>query len=215
MTQGFSYRRFLLQETLDKLLEVVALAYPAVWLVLSVYNILFVNPFGRTPMTTFPLPITPPKIHSLTVLALSSFYLFTYYNLDYLLTPVRVVLSWGLTVLGVTFYDFSWSVCEVLSVGKGSFLTPLIPFLGTAIIVVYYGRKNQVFKVHRMFFVVSSSFVVSMVLLVLSGFYVQFHAFLAGEAADPHGWLWAAGKFLGVWMWSQTYYRRGGSLEHV
>lgn len=203
-------RRLQVQECLDKVLEVLALAYPTFWLATSIYHIFFVNPFGRSPLYVYPLPLEPLKPHAVTVAAMTSFYLYTYYHLNFLLTPYRIVMATGLTAFGVLFYDFVWSIGEVLNVGKGSFLTPLMPLLALTIILTYYGKKYAVFKFQPVFLPLMFTFFFTMTMLSLSGFYQQFHAFLNGRAPDPHNWIWATTKFFGVWMWNGCYKRRGG-----
>lgn len=205
-----TYKRMVLMEWFDRLFQAGALAIPVLWAAQAVATILSNGFFSYVQLPLYPLPLATPLMHSLTVLAVVSFYLYTFWTLNYLVTEVRVPVAVGYAALTFLFYDLVWILCEYLTTGQGVLWVQLVPVLGTCIPLTYYARKYSFVKIQKWFLVLASTFALLMVLLSLSGFYQQCHIYHSGGGPNPHGWMWFAGKLVGVWMWSGTYKQRGG-----
>jgi len=129
-------------------------------------------------------------------------------TLDFLLqlAPLMLILLW-FTVLGAVYYDFVWSIFDLLASGRGVPLGPFALSLGTCAILWFYDGKHRFLKLKPRFYLLQIMFLSSVTILALTGFYQTLHA-----GIDPHpgNWLWALSKFTGIWAWSGTYLKRGG-----
>jgi len=194
---------FALMETVDFLFQLAPLMLVLLWLGNAVYTIVVVDVFARSPVW---LIFKTINIHAVSMLSLTTLYLYTFYNLNYLLPHVRVPVAMGFTILGLLYYDFVWIIFDYVTTGHGMPLMQFSLFLGVVAILYFYNRY-QFFNLKPSFYVWQVVFLLSMVILAFTGFYHTLHANI-----DPHpnNWIWALGKFTGVWMWSGMYLKRGG-----
>jgi len=199
-----TYRKLLLMNLIDGLFIFIPLVVAIVWIISSIYSIITNGWFGRAVILI--LPNWTIRIHSLTVLSITSFFLFTFWCLNYLLPHVRTPVACAITALGFLFYDFSWIVCDFLTTGSGNPIIQLCLVLAAILILLFHNKFYHYLSFQRwIFIVILSIHVVSMYLLSVSGFFQTLHAGL-----DPHpgNWLWFVGKFTGIWTWSGIYQKR-------
>ena len=193
-----------LGETIDFLIQIAPLLLVFLWLGNAIYTVVAIDIFSRSSVWIIFKTI---NIHAITMLSLTTFYLYTFYNLDYLLPHVRVPVAMGFAVLGLLYYDFIWIIFDYVTTGYGMPFIQFALFFGAFIILWFYDVKYRFFKLESHFYVWQVVLLLSMGLLALTGFYQTLHANI-----DPHpnNWIWALGKFTGIWAWSGTYMKRGG-----
>lgn len=183
----------------DIFIQIIPIPFLLLWTANSIYKIVTVNPFVFTSVW---LVFTTVRIHALTMLVLIAFYFYTFFNLNYLLPCIRVPVTLAFTVLALHFYDFVGITCEWIVTRSGNPLIQLASFLGTSIIVILYNRKYRFFNLNNYFTLWVVIFSMLMILLSASDFFPL--------ETRRHNWLWFAGKFTGVWLWSNIYMKRGG-----
>jgi len=149
---------FALMETVDFLLQLAPLMLILLWLGNAIYTVVAVNVFTRSPVWIIFKTI---NIHAVTMLSLTTFYLYTFYHLNYLLPHVRVPVTIGFTVLGAVYYDFVWSIFDLLASGRGVPLGPFALSLGTYAILWFYDGKHRFLKLKPRFYVLQIMFLSS------------------------------------------------------
>lgn len=199
-----SLRTLRLIDLIDTIFYLTPITVALAWLASSLYSLLTSGLWGRA--VAF---ITPTgglvRPHSLTVLAVASFLLFTHWSLNYLLPHVRAAAAFALTALGYLLYDLTWIIGDYFTCGSGNPLIQLSLVLADLLLLLFYNRFYRFLTFEPLFLLLFIVHTIAMTQLAFSGFYQTLHAGL-----DPHpgNWLWFAGKATGVWCVAGLYKKR-------
>lgn len=194
------YLSFKVKKTIDLLLPNILAIIAVSWLCLAIGNIMVDRSFFSA-TTLYPLNLT---MHSLTVVSLTLLFIVNilFYR-TFLPGHLRALRACLFTVVGIFFYDFVWSSFNFIINGTGSLFVPLLSFL-VVVAFMYFIDKKQTrilrFKV-EFFAIVFLVYVVSLLVFVLSGFFVEWGLYEAGLANDPTGFVWFVNKTVALWMW--------------
>lgn len=178
----------------DMTIQLVPVLLASALLLASIYEIIM---GGLSSFTAFTWPfIGVLSVSSVTVILYTSFYLYTFYQLDYLLPHVRVVTTLAYTVLGMAFTSLTFST---------TFTSATIyscMFFIICVLLWSYNKRNRFLKISFKFVAAMLIYAVALILLSISSVPVL-----------PTGDVYRRPqliKFLGVWLWSFVYQKRGG-----
>lgn len=199
----------------------VVLLFPAiVWLLNGLNTLLKRGLYSYTS-----LPPLPLRIHTLTLLSATAFYLAVFLTVKPYRPFKNLLISCSLILLSLAIYEFVYGVFMIytstliprlpppplpkphrphlLPFGpfEGSILVlfaevPLLHFLNWRLCFLAYDKK-RLFLFFSCFF----GFIVAMLTLHYEGFFIQMHLYLRRRiVGDPHNPLWAFSKILCIWM---------------
>lgn len=198
----------------DKIISVILL-FPAIaWSFNGIINLLKNGLYSYTFLSPFPF-----KIHTFTLLPITTFYLTTFL----IIKPHRpfrnFLIPFSFILLSLAFYEFVYGIFMINALtlvphfrGPAP-LHPLIgPFEGSMLALL--GGIPLLFSLNRQFrFLTSdqkrvflfllcfSSFIAVMLILNSTGFFAQMHLYLSRRIIkDPHNPLWILSKILCAWM---------------
>lgn len=188
-----------IERYIDIILPAVFMVFALLWLAQSVITIVMTQSLF-SPITLW---LTPLTMHVSTSLSCVLVYIvgFHFYR-TFQFGHERVVRALMFTVLGVVFYDTIWAMMNYAFNGVGSFVLPLI----STFVVAFYlwlthrQKKILVISLNRVA-LVSCVYLLSLILLLQSGFFEQWGLYELGLAVDPTGWEWLINKTIALWMW--------------
>lgn len=191
--------KYKIERIIDTVLPVFFMVFALLWFGQSIFTIVM-SQSVFVPITLWPTPIT---MHVSTALSCCLIYMigFHFYR-TFQFGHERVVRALMFTVLGVVFYDTVWAALNYAFNGSGSFI---LPGVSTLIIVFYLfilhrQKRILVFKLNRIA-LISCVYLLSLILLLHSGFFEQWGLYEQGLAVDPTGWEWLVNKTVALWMW--------------
>lgn len=175
---------------------------PFLFLLVQTIPVLIINPLGFCNYNflgvekIFPLPTT---IHTLTISLICFQFLLAFVCYRRLPFKYRMVLPILFVFLTIHVYEWLGSMMEWSIIGLPT--TPVVLTMPVVIFlycVLVYGfhKKFGIVKLDKWFWLFLGGFVGSMLLLPVSGFFIQLHAARAGLAEYPHTPLWALSKVL-------------------
>lgn len=174
-------------------------------ILLSLYN-LFTGGMESYVVIPFGVYI---NVHSLTILCESLLFISSFLILKNIHLTYRLVVSVGLCLTAEYFDDGMWSLFYHLTHGQliGLFVQRMIV---SAMFIIILWSMNKHFHrlyVSKWFVLGMVSFILSLALLELVGFYGLWFQFDKGfSTIDPHrmdvcGFPWAVSKVVAVFMW--------------
>ena len=206
-------------ENLNKMIDVILLFPTVVWLLNGIFSLLINGLYSYTYL--IPLPF---KIHTFTLIPITTFYLTTFLIIKPH-KPVRNFLVAFLFIfLSMAVYEFVYGIFMInTQMSAPHFwgppplhpphrMLPFGPFEGSIIallvgtpLLFFFNRRFHFLTKDRnrvlFFFMCFLSFIVVMLILDYTGFFVQADLWLKGQSTkDPHNPLWILSKFLSVWM---------------
>jgi len=140
------------------------------------------------------------SLHIVTLITITLTFLITYRKLKtkliYKLTIAGIVVS-----LGVWFYDFVWTL--LLHNWRCNIPRLIIVIFFVQILLVFnFFLKLHFLKFNVLFPILMTLFLLIICYMDVSGWFTQFRAWGANlSLPDPHNWLWALSKVIGIMMW--------------
>lgn len=148
-------------------------------------------------------------IRGLTLISIITTYIITLHMSPYLRPILRSTLAYLVPFVGLTHYEFWWHMGLQYTLGTWPGDVRYWRALALcSLMVVYYIDRYYVNildlsrKRIPMILGAYSSFIVSVIILMKSGFYQQFLLWCNGTASDPHNIWWALTKIIGIMMWT-------------
>ena len=206
-------------KNLNKMIDVILLLPVVVWLLNGIFTLLINGLYSYTYLIPFPF-----KIHTFTMLPVTTFYLTTYLVIKPHKPVKNFLIAFLLIFLSMAVYEFVYGIFMInTQMSAPHFLSPpsqhpryrMLPFgpFEGSIIVLLVGTPLLFFLNQRfhfltkdrngilLFLLCSLSFIVVMLILDHTGFFIQADLWLKGQTTkNPHNPLWILSKFLCVWM---------------
>lgn len=181
---------------LGKITSAILLFPGVVWSVAAIKSLMESGPYSYTFL--FPLPV---KIHMVSVLNISLFYLVTFLMIRPHKPVKNLSISSSLLFLSNAVYELIYGVFYDWS----SLAVTLPLVLGGIILLVFVNRRFHFLSNGKkwifLFLVCFCSFITVMLTLDHTGFFAQMQLYLSGGTTnDPHDPLWILSKVLSVWM---------------
>ena len=206
-------------KNLDKMIDVILLLPAVVWFLNGIFSLLTNGLYSHTYL--IPLPF---KIHTFTLILITTFYLTTYLVIKPHKPFKNFLIAFLFAFLSMAVYEFVYGIFmiktqtstpysesppplhpphRILSFGpfEGSIIalligTPLLLFLNRRFLFLTKSRNRIL-----LFLTCFLSFIAVMSILDYTGFFAQVDLWLKGQTTkDPHNPLWILSKFLSVWM---------------
>ncbi len=186
-----------IMEIVDLLFQGIPLMFALVGLLVSIYKIAV---DGLYSVTSFELPIIGAfSVSSIIVVLYTSFYIYTFYQLNYLLAPVRVVVTLAYTMLGMGFTKLIFST--TLSIATIYACT----FFIICVVLWFYNRQHGFFQFPFSFVVLVIYYAFMTMVFIKSPPQYYLSSFLMRTML----------KYIGVWLWVDLYQSRGVALRNI
>jgi len=206
-------------KNLDKMIDVILLLPAVVWFLNGIFSLLTNGLYSYTYL--IPLPF---KIHTFTLIPITTFYLTTYLVIKPHKQVRNFLIAFLFAFLSMAVYEFVYGIFMVKTQTSIPYsesppplhpphrLSPFGPFEGS-IIALLIGTPLLLFLNRRFHFLTKSrnrillfltcflSFIAVMTILDYTGFFAQVDLWIKGQTTkDPHNPLWILSKFLSIWM---------------
>jgi len=201
-------------KNLNKMIDVILLLPVVVWLLNGIFSLLINGLYSYTYL--IPLPF---KIHTFTLLPITTFYLTTYLVIKPHKPVKNFLIAFLFIFLSMAVYEFVYGIFMIntqMSTPHFGGPPPMHPRFGPfegSIIALLVGTPLLFFLNRRFHFLTKDrnrillfllcflSFIAVMFILDYTGFFVQADLWLKEQTTkDPHNPLWILSKFLCVWM---------------
>lgn len=191
--------QYKIERYIDLILPIIFLIFAFLWLAQSIIIIIF----AHTIFTIIHLWLTPITMHVTTSLNCTLIYIIGYlYYRTFQFGHERVVRALLFTVLGVVFYDTTWSICYYVLNGSGSFI---IPLASTFVVIFYIWLLNKQKRIvdlnWKRIVPIAVVYCITLGIFINSGFFHQMMLYNQGIGLDPNGWIWLLNKTVALWMW--------------
>ena len=191
------------------------LLLPAVvWSLIGIIDLLKNGLYSYSFLLPFPF-----KIHTFTLLSMTSFYITTFLIVKPHKPVKNFLISFLLIILFNAIYEFVYGIFMINALTSPSHFggptpahPPLKPFEGSVLVILvvlpllfFLNRRfhfltndrNKIF----LFLLCFLGFITVMFILNYTGFFAQMHLWLERQITnDPHNPLWILSKFLCAWM---------------
>ena len=174
-----------------------ALLVPAlVWLVIGTYALLHNGFYSYSSL--FPLPF---KMHSLSLLNVSIFYLVTFLGV----TPREPMRNFLIVCSMLFLFNAVYELVFAVFYDSRGLIVALPLALGGGLLVLLLNRKFKFLTRDKtkisLAVLCFSCFLALMLTLYESGFFEHLRLYLSGHTAiDPHNPLWILSKIIALWM---------------
>jgi hypothetical protein len=138
--------------------------------------------------------------HALTAIALCLAYFIGCVRLCFLPIPIRQIYSLSLVVTGIHFYDVLWGAGSVISGHGGLPWGPLISLSIASLLLVFLDHQNIFLRTTGLTWFFFTIMVVSICVMVLTGFYSRMALYDLGLGSDPNldNYWWILSKVGGL-----------------
>lgn len=196
---------------LSKIVNVILL-FPAVaWSVNGINNIVKNGFYSYTFLTPFPF-----KIHTITLLNITIFYLITFLVIRPHKPVKNFLITFSFLFLSMAVYEFAYGIFIINLIPApappkqpnppfGPFHGSILALLGGIPLLFFLNRRFHFLTSDKrkifLFLMCFSGFIAVMLMLNYTGFFAQMAFYLSGQATnDPHNPLWILSKILCIWM---------------
>jgi hypothetical protein len=197
----------------NKIVDVILLLPAVVWSLIGIIDILKNGLYGYTFLLPFPL-----KIHTFTLLPITTFYLTTFLIIKPRKPVKNFLIPFSFLFLSIAAYEFVYGIFMINTLMPaphfGGPTPPHPPLVFEGSILALLGGIPLLFFLNRrfhfltndkrkifLFLMCFSGFIAVMLVLNHMGFFAQMHLYLSGQATnDPHDPLWILSKILCIWM---------------
>ena len=197
----------------NKIVDVILLLPAVVWSLIGIIDILKNGLYSYTFLLPFPL-----KIHTFTLLPITTFYLATFLIIKPRKPVKNFLMSFIFIFLSIAAYEFVYGIFMINTLMPapqfGGPTLPHPPLVFEGSILALLGGIPLLFFLNRrfhfltndkrkifLFLMCFSGFIAVMLVLNHMGFFAQMHLYLSGQATnDPHNPLWILSKILCIWM---------------
>jgi uncharacterized membrane protein len=191
----------------DRVVDVLLLLPAVVWSLIGIMDLVGNGLSSYTSLLPFPF-----KIHTFTLLPITTFYMTTFVTVKPHKPVSNFSISSSLLFLSNAVYEFVFAILispytsPAPPLGGVVITLPLV--LGGILLLFFLNRRLHFLKSDRnralLFLVCFSSFIAVMLVLYYSGFFEQVQLYIMGETANTVSYqdsvLWILSKFLGIWI---------------
>jgi hypothetical protein len=187
----------------NKIVDVILLLPAVVWSLIGIIDILKNGLYSYTFLLPFPL-----KIHTFTLLPITTFYLTTFLIIKPHKPVKNFLISSSVLFLSNAVYEFVYAIfiCNANPALPPFGGTIALPFVLGGIPLLFFLNQRFHFLTNDkrkifLFLMCFSGFIAVMLVLNHMGFFAQMHLYLSGQATnDPHNPLWILSKILCIWI---------------
>ena len=190
--------QYKIERYIDLILPIIFLSFAFLWLAQSIIGIIL----AHTIFTVIHLWLTPINMHVTTSLNCTLIYIISYaFYRTFFLGHDRVVRALLFTVLGVVFYDTTWSIPNYYINHSGDYILPLA---STAVVIFYILLLNKQKRIvdlnWRRIIPVVAIWSITFAIFLTSPFFHNMALYNQGIGSDPNNWIWLINKTAALWM---------------
>ncbi len=198
---------------IEVFLSYIPLCFLLLWSVQVLIGMITINPYGSYVISFVPSISSGSwtlgrHIRGFTLLSVTIAYIIVYYLTSYLRPILRTTCSVLVPFVGLIHYEFWWHTGLQFTMGIWPGETRFWRAFAICLLMSLYYVNRYYIKIldlsrNRILMLacVYTTFILSLIAVMKSGFYQQFLLWCNGTAPDPHNWLWALNKTIGVVMW--------------